>query len=73
MMKGNNVRRNHKGVLQSIVKVPKELIKLQQDVELVIDCFFVNNHIFHTTYSIALRALRYASPWSLISNTGIKH
>jgi hypothetical protein len=36
---------------QSIVKVPKELIKLQQDVELSIDCFFVNKHIFLTTMS----------------------
>ena len=51
MMKGNNVRRNHKGVLQSIVKVPKELIKLQKDVELAIDYFIVNKHIFLTTYS----------------------
>ncbi len=34
---------------QSIVKVLKELIKLQQDVELAIDCFFVNKHIFLTT------------------------
>ena len=32
-------------------QVPKELIKLQQDVELAIDCFFVNKHIFFTTYS----------------------
>jgi hypothetical protein len=38
-------------VVQSIVKVPRELIKLQQDVELAIDCFFVNKHIFFTTYS----------------------
>ncbi len=36
---------------QSIVKVPKELIKLQQDVELAIDCFFVNKHIFLATIS----------------------
>ncbi len=36
---------------QSIIKVPKELIKLQQDVELAINCFFVNKHIFFTTYS----------------------
>jgi hypothetical protein len=50
-MKGNTVRRNSKGVLQSIVKVPKELIKFQQDVKLAIDCFFVNKHIFLTTYS----------------------
>ncbi len=50
-MKGNTVRRNGKRVVQSIIEVPKELIKLQQDVELVIDCFFVNKHIFSTTYS----------------------
>jgi hypothetical protein len=28
-----------------------ELIKLQQDVELAIDCFFVNKHVFFTTLS----------------------
>jgi hypothetical protein len=50
-MKGNTVRRNGKRMAQSIIKVPKELIKLQQDVELAIDCFFVNKHIFFTTYS----------------------
>jgi hypothetical protein len=50
-MKRNTVRRNGKRVVQSIVKVPKELIKLQQDVELAIDCFFVNKHTFLTTYS----------------------
>jgi hypothetical protein len=50
-MKGNTVRRNGKGVAQSIIKVPKELIKLQQDVELAINCFFVNKHIYFTTYS----------------------
>ncbi len=38
-------------VAKSIIKVPKELIKLQQGVELAIDCFFVNKHIFFTTYS----------------------
>jgi hypothetical protein len=50
-MKGNTVKRNGKRVAQIIIKVPKELIKLQQDVELTIDCFFVNKHIFFTTYS----------------------
>jgi hypothetical protein len=50
-MKRNTVRRNGKHVAQSIIKVPKELMKLQQDVELAIDCFFVNKHIFITTYS----------------------
>jgi len=50
-MKGNTVRRNGKRMAQSIVNVPKELIKLQQDVELAIDCFFVNKHIFLTTIS----------------------
>ncbi len=37
--------------MQSIVKVPTELIKLHQDVELAIDCFFVNKHAFFTTFS----------------------
>jgi hypothetical protein len=37
--------------MQSIVKVPTELIKLHQDVELAIDCFFVIKHIFFTTFS----------------------
>ncbi len=50
-MKGNTVQRNGKRVTQSIVKVPKELIKLQQDVELAIDCFFVTKHVFFTTLS----------------------
>jgi hypothetical protein len=50
-MKGNTVRRNGKRVGQSIIKVSKELIKLQQNVELAINCFFVNKHIFFTTYS----------------------
>ena len=36
---------------QSIVKVPTELIKLHKNVELAIDCFFVNKHIFFTTIS----------------------
>jgi hypothetical protein len=50
-MKGNTVRKNGKRMAQSIVKIPRELIKLQQDVELAIDCFFVIKHIFITTYS----------------------
>jgi hypothetical protein len=50
-MKGNTVRWNGKRVMQSIVKVPTELIKLHQDVELAIDCFFVNKHVFFTTFS----------------------
>ncbi len=36
---------------QSIVKVPTELIKIHQDVELAIDGFFVNKHIFFPTFS----------------------
>ncbi len=50
-MKGDSMRRNGKCVVQIIVKVPKELIKLQNNVELAIDCFFVNKHIFFITYS----------------------
>jgi hypothetical protein len=51
-LKGNIVQRNGKCLTQSIVKVPKELIKLQQAMELAIDsCFFVNTHVFFTTFS----------------------
>jgi hypothetical protein len=50
-MKGNTVQQNGKRFTQSIVKVPKELIKLQQDGKLAIDCFFVNKHDFFTTFS----------------------
>ncbi len=50
-MKGNTVQQNGKRVMQSIVKVPTELIKLHQDVELAIDCFFVNKHLFFSTFS----------------------
>ncbi len=50
-MKGNTVRRNSKQMVQSIVKVPRELIKIKQDIELAIDCFFANKHILFRTYS----------------------
>jgi hypothetical protein len=50
-MKGNTVRRSAKRLVQSVVKVPSKFIKLQQDVELVIDIFFINKHAFFTTYS----------------------
>jgi hypothetical protein len=50
-MKGNMTRKNGKRVMQSIVKVPTELIKLHKNVELAIDCFFVNKHFFFTTIS----------------------
>ena len=45
-MRGNTVRKNAKRMTQSIVKVPTEFIKLHQDVELEIDVFFINKHIF---------------------------
>jgi hypothetical protein len=50
-MKGNTVRQKGKRVMRSIVKVSTELIKLHQDIELAIDCFFVNKHVFFTTFS----------------------
>ncbi len=50
-MKGNMTRKNGKRMTQSIVKVPTELIKLHKNVELSIDCFFVNKHVFFTTIS----------------------
>jgi hypothetical protein len=53
--KGNMTRKNGKSMSQSIVKVPTELIKLHKNVELAIDCFFVNKHIF---LYIAVNGLR---------------
>ena len=50
-MKGNTVQRGGKHKKQSIVEIPSELIKVHQDVELAIDCFFVNKHVFFTTFS----------------------
>jgi hypothetical protein len=50
-MKDNTVRKNVKRMTQSIVKVPTEFIKLHQNVELAIDVFFINKHIFFTTLS----------------------
>ncbi len=38
-VKGNTLRRNTKRLVQSVIKVPKELIKLQHDVELAINFF----------------------------------
>ncbi len=56
-MKQNTVRRNGKCIAQSIIKFPKELIKLQQDVELAIDC-----SLSTSTYFSPPTAQRYASP-----------
>ncbi len=50
-MKGNTVQRGGKCKKQSIVEIPLELIKVHQDVELAINCFFVNKHVFFTTFS----------------------
>ncbi len=53
-MKGNTVRKVGKRKKQSIVEIPSELIKVHQDVILVIDCFFVNKHVFFTTFSTSV-------------------
>jgi hypothetical protein len=55
-MKGNNVRRSAKCLVQSVIKFPKELIKLQQDVKLAIDCFLSKN-----MSSLPPTALKYAA------------
>ncbi len=49
--KGSTVRETGKRKPQSLVKVPCELIQLQQKVWISIDIFFVNGHIFFMTYS----------------------
>ncbi len=50
-MKENMKQKNGKRMVQRIVKVPQELIKLHKYVKLAIDCFFVNKHVFFTTFS----------------------
>jgi hypothetical protein len=50
-LKGNNVRETGRHKLQSLVKVPKELMQLQQKVCIGINIFFVNGHIFFMTHS----------------------
>jgi hypothetical protein len=53
-MKGNMVRRNCKRVVQSIIKVPTELIKFYWDVQLAIDiflstiCFYTVTHLAYS-------------------------
>jgi hypothetical protein len=46
-MKGNTVGKNGKKVVQRIIKVPTEVIKLHQDVELAIDFFCQGIHLLH--------------------------
>jgi hypothetical protein len=50
-LKGSTMRETGHCKLQSLVKVPKELLQLQQKVCIGIDIFFVNGHIFFMTYS----------------------
>jgi hypothetical protein len=63
-MKGNTVRRNGKKVVQSIIKVTTELIKLHQDVKLAIEVFLSTD-----ISSLHFIAQRSASPHSLIWHT----
>ncbi len=50
-LKGSTVRETGQRKPQSFVKVPQELLQLQQKVCIGIDIFFVNWHIFFVTYS----------------------
>jgi hypothetical protein len=50
-LKGSTVQESGHRKPQSLVKVPQELIKLQQKVSIAIDIFFVNGQIFFMTYS----------------------
>jgi hypothetical protein len=46
-MRGNTVRKNGKRYVQSIIKVPSELIKLHQVVEFMINIFCQQTHFIH--------------------------
>jgi hypothetical protein len=55
-VKGNTVRRNTNHLVQSVIKIPKELVELQQDVKWAINCFLSTN-----MSSLPLTTLTYAS------------
>ncbi len=48
-LKGSTVRETGQRKPQNLVKVPRELLQLQQKVCIGIDIFFVNGHIFFIT------------------------
>jgi hypothetical protein len=50
-LKGSNVNETGQHKPQSLLKVPRELVRLQQKVCIGIDIFFVNGHTFFMTYS----------------------
>ncbi len=50
-LKGITVRETGHRKLQSLVKVPQELLQLEQKVCIGINIFFVNGHIFFITHS----------------------
>ncbi len=50
-LKGSSVQETGQRKPQSLVKVPWELLQLQQKVCICIDIFFVNGYIFFMTYS----------------------
>jgi hypothetical protein len=50
-LKGSTVRETGHRKPQSLVKVPEELLQLQQKVCIGINIYFVNGHIFFMTYS----------------------
>jgi hypothetical protein len=50
-LKGSTVQEAGQRKPQSLVKVPWELLQLQQKICIGIDIFFVNGHIFFMTYS----------------------
>jgi hypothetical protein len=46
-MKGNMGRRNSKKIVQSIIKVLTELMKIHWDVELAMEVFYQQTHLLH--------------------------
>ncbi len=50
-LKGSTVQETGQRKPQNLMKVPRELLQLQQNVCIGINIFFVNGHIFFMTYS----------------------
>ena len=56
-LKGKTVRKKPAPVVSDIMKVPRDLLKLEKDVSLALDIFFVNSHhlefeafLFHNSF-----------------------
>jgi hypothetical protein len=68
-LKGSTMRETGQRKPQSLVKVPWELVQLQQKVRIGIDILFVNGHIFFMTHN---RMICFNTVTHLINHKGVE-